>query len=536
MKIYFMDGFDYGANRNGTSHSGSDIGGVADYGHYWYGGSLLGPRQFTTGYLTGQALQTWGITIGHLGTSIPGDFSTLGPELRLGAWIQGRDQYSTTSPSSPLGVFGFNINGAWSLGIRVTPTSSSAGVAELAIYSNTDLTDSGLSAVVASYVDVNFGDWIYMELYLNSTTGYVECTINGTKLQYSGSLYSIPATGSVGIHLGSYDQINTAFDHLWMSDGSAPSGTDVMAVAVEGMVSVAGGSGAPCAEGWISVGGTKYYGDPDGGGGTGFGGLDSRYWNTIYWLFNQDPSDTTDWTTAKYNNIDTWGLCYVDPGTSPTLYLTSMGLNYLSPNSGQPLISYVYPSSTTALSGTWTKTDATKTYVAHVNSIPAQDSAVIADYRYLYTSTPSCLQFQRTGYVSPYLGVGITFAEEIDATHHDWVTVNSVDFSSWFISGYKLHGHGDMRFQSNYVTVNYVPETGGSAYFQGVWDYANTATTSRWSVPQQVVKLNDSYDHANTRLKVRGQGRALSFRVTSESGLPFHINGWVVEVSSNAKV
>lgn len=122
-----------------------------------------------------------------------------------------------------------------------------------------------------------------------------------------------------------------------------------------------------------------------------------------------------------------------------------------------------------------------------------------------------------------------TFAEEANQEYMDWFKYDAIgtDFTSYFITGYRLRGQAIKKFQSNWVKIFSKTEIPVSYYFQGIWDYANTGSgTGRWSSRQLVTHSNDDYDYASRRLKVRGHGTTLQFKVQSIAGEPFDIIGW----------
>lgn len=121
----------------------------------------------------------------------------------------------------------------------------------------------------------------------------------------------------------------------------------------------------------------------------------------------------------------------------------------------------------------------------------------------------------------------LTFASCNNTNYVDWETYGSVDYTSYFISGYRLLGTGGRRFQNNWVRLFSRVEEDISYYFQGIWDFANTGDgTGRWSTKQYVNHTDTNYSNASKRLKVRGRGLALQFKVTSKAGEPFHLIGW----------
>jgi hypothetical protein len=157
-----------------------------------------------------------------------------------------------------------------------------------------------------------------------------------------------------------------------------------------------------------------------------------------------------------------------------------------------------------------------------------------------YASTTSGNESPRFKYlVSASNGAGsynFTFAEFNNFDYIDWFQYDSVgeDFESYFISGYKIHGEALRKFQANYVTLISRLDTAVEYYFQGIWDYAANSDTGRWSVQQTISHTNLNYSNAFRRLKVRGHGKALQFKVTSSTGQAFDILGWATFETGNA--
>jgi hypothetical protein len=116
------------------------------------------------------------------------------------------------------------------------------------------------------------------------------------------------------------------------------------------------------------------------------------------------------------------------------------------------------------------------------------------------------------------------------------------DYLSYFITGYRLDGEAHRYVQSNYVILYLETEEDAAAYLQGIFDFANSSQSGQWSVRQEASK-QQVYNSDTTlrdinmrRLKIRGKGRALQFRVTSQKSKPFTIIGWSSFQTANADV
>lgn len=122
------------------------------------------------------------------------------------------------------------------------------------------------------------------------------------------------------------------------------------------------------------------------------------------------------------------------------------------------------------------------------------------------------------------------------------VVGDAKDYTSYFVTGYRLDAEAIKFFQSLYIMLYLKVETDSAAYLQAIWDFANTGQSGDWSVrqessKQQVYSLdNTERDFHARRLKIRGRGRALQLRVTSQTGKPFTIIGWSNAQSGNADV
>jgi hypothetical protein len=142
-------------------------------------------------------------------------------------------------------------------------------------------------------------------------------------------------------------------------------------------------------------------------------------------------------------------------------------------------------------------------------------------------------------YYDEDLGIDrFTFAEMKEPGYLDWVTYGGgISYTSEFTTGYRLHTNGQRFFQANYIFV-FLEErnTDSSCYMQGVFDYAESGNTGKWSSRQQIYNSTLLDRGVNyRRLKIRGKGRALQLRFTSEAQNPFTIIGWSIwETANNA--
>lgn len=147
----------------------------------------------------------------------------------------------------------------------------------------------------------------------------------------------------------------------------------------------------------------------------------------------------------------------------------------------------------------------------------------------------------RDKYIVSYANAGsysFTFAERSDTLLVDWFAYDSVgvNYTSYFISGFKLRGGAIRRFHNNWVRIFSRLDNAVQYKFQSIWDFATTGSgTGRWSAAQIVTHPSNSYSNISKRLKVRGHGLAMQFKVTSVTNNNFDIIGWsTAQLAENA--
>lgn len=125
----------------------------------------------------------------------------------------------------------------------------------------------------------------------------------------------------------------------------------------------------------------------------------------------------------------------------------------------------------------------------------------------------------------------ITFAEENNANYLDWQSFDGigVNFSSFFITGYRIPGQAMVRFQSQYIKMYSRNSTPSPRYIiQALWDSAVLSNSGKWSTQQVIIDNNNQFGNLVRRIKLRGHGEALQIKVSSVQGYPFDIIGWVM--------
>ena len=131
-----------------------------------------------------------------------------------------------------------------------------------------------------------------------------------------------------------------------------------------------------------------------------------------------------------------------------------------------------------------------------------------------------------------------TFAEILNENYLDWeIEGTSINYDSYFVTGYKLDGETQKFFQPNYLFVFLKQITNSSCYVQAIFDDTTSNATGKWSSQQQIYNENLLLRGTNfRRLKLRGKGRILQLRFESEDQKPFNIIGWSIWETTNANL
>ena len=134
----------------------------------------------------------------------------------------------------------------------------------------------------------------------------------------------------------------------------------------------------------------------------------------------------------------------------------------------------------------------------------------------------------------------------------DWYSYNAVgiDAVSYIITGYNLGNTGAARSKTGqYVSVflkrtetsldnNANPVNESSCLMETRWDFTDNNYANKWQTPVQVYKhlrpffgnpgdtFEDSYPLVITKNKLRGRGKAVQLKFSSESGKDMKLVGW----------
>lgn len=135
-----------------------------------------------------------------------------------------------------------------------------------------------------------------------------------------------------------------------------------------------------------------------------------------------------------------------------------------------------------------------------------------------------------------FSGTNITFAEENDFTNYvDFNSGTSVNFTSTFTTGWKLHGKMAMKFQVQYIFI-YSDSNNGSYKINGLWNFSSSGNSGKWTNTQIFTLSDTNYSKMFNRVRIRGRGNALQIKITSEDGQPFDLSGWALMESINASI
>ena len=147
-------------------------------------------------------------------------------------------------------------------------------------------------------------------------------------------------------------------------------------------------------------------------------------------------------------------------------------------------------------------------------------------------------------------------------TFNDWVLSNGtgVDVAAYVVTGYNLAASGPTKAKTgNYLTAfmkrteetfdaSVVPVPPSSCLLQTRWDFTDNAIAGKWSDSVQIYRINrvffglPSTDYDNgyplviTKNKLRGRGKSIQMKYSSEAGKDMKLVGWSATFTSNSNV
>ena len=144
----------------------------------------------------------------------------------------------------------------------------------------------------------------------------------------------------------------------------------------------------------------------------------------------------------------------------------------------------------------------------------------------------------------------------------DWYTLDNdvLEEDCYFVTGYNAGNNGPARIKTaQYLTVfmkrtetefdeNAIPLNPSGCLMQSRWDFTDSAVAGKWADEVQVYRqlrsffaipntpFDDSYPLVITKNKLRGRGKAVQFKFSSEQGKDMKIVGWSGTFVGNTNV
>lgn len=163
--------------------------------------------------------------------------------------------------------------------------------------------------------------------------------------------------------------------------------------------------------------------------------------------------------------------------------------------------------------------------------------------------------------------VSFSFSEYKDEDFLDWKTTDGVgvDAAAYLVTGYNGGGDFQRSKQVTYITTHFrrtetgfeydddgetiIPINPSSCLLQAHWDWMDSPNSNRWSRPYQAYRrkrlwmppdVTDDYDDGvvvvSTKNKLRGKGKVLSLKFSTEPGKDLNILGWSLVMGANTNV
>jgi hypothetical protein len=244
--------------------------------------------------------------------------------------------------------------------------------------------------------------------------------------------------------------------------------------------------------------------------------------------FDKIPPDNKKYAKGVYNpltRVIQW-LYHTEAGAEPFTYNAILNFNVIS--------GAFYP---------WKveHPDVTLRDIVVVKGIDENGGLIEAQFKY-YCSWPYDDGVVHDG--GDFYAFAILVDEEFsDFRSHgliempDYEPTGPVDFDSYFVSGYMVHGEAHRKFQVNYMSVYAdTSEQKNTFTVQALWDYATNSIVNRWSTKQTVNLTSGTYSARGYRMKLRGHGKACQIKIASVGREPFNVIGWSLFESVNASV
>lgn len=505
---------------NGSQFGGSYFAGVVGFGN---------PLNILS--VNSSLITTWFTDIGNYPSNadqwweFKDDTNTFNPTTTIG-------NVTSDAGQAPQGFYilsAFNQDRSTASGVLgITPVSTKARP-RTGTWFQGRVWYAGVDASQIATGDAQFYTWsenIYFSQIITNVTEFGECYENNDptsenlfdELATDGGVITIPGCGSIyNLFPIQNGLIVRAANGLWLIRGNSGLGftaTDYSINKISGVKSISSTS-------MVDVNGLPMFWNEEGiyavqpskeQAPYGFGGLtvEPITLGTILSFYNNIPLASKQYARGYYNPV-TYVLEWVYRSTIET-DITSR-YQYDSVLNLNTATKAFYPYSIGSNGNCYVHGIV---YMDYPSGVVTPGTQPDPDFKYLTSVHKS-----GTWYV--------TFAEENDSTTwSDWFAYDNVgvDYGSFFMTGYDLQGKGLLKWLNTYVYMysnNDVP----SAYtIQGIWDYANTGDSGRYSNPQLINNSNTSYNNIYRRHKIRGHGMAFQLYINSVPGQPFSFFGW----------
>lgn len=228
-------------------------------------------------------------------------------------------------------------------------------------------------------------------------------------------------------------------------------------------------------------------------------------------------SNSTGSVSGKYNNSD------VSPDG---LLLDVRALNPQDASTGVIIHPRLFVQTATQHGGTEVK------YAVAADKAPSAFSQPVQ-----VTTLPSVFRYV-TSKLSTGTTYNATFAQVRDGRYLDWFSNDSigVSFNSYFISGFRIRGDAQRKFQSNYIHTFLDNLFDSSCFVQITWDWNVPISGTRTYSRQQVYNPVGTRQVNFSRRKLRGSGLSAQLRFESEPEKPFRLIGWSILDSANSGI
>lgn len=433
--------------------------------------------------------------------------------------------------------------------------SAASGVAGLTVNSSEGARPSSVEwfagrAFYAGVVHKDYSSTIYFSKIIEQTSEFGYCyQVNDPTAENSSDLLSsdggtivIPEAGEI-FRLWSIEGSLVVFasNGIWVITGSTGIGFSATDYTVKRLSSIKSLS----ASGFVDVTGYPVWWTSEGiygmvaGTSTGAPQVKSLTEDTFKRFIQDVPDESKKYIKGAYNPLER-KVIWLYRSTAPTTiaeryqYNKCLCFNVLTGafNYWTPNVADVSLSGVICVGGTASSFISENVTDTAGNTVTAGGLNVTAQ---VLSTESSPYVFK---YLTQYLDGGSrkwTWSETFNSGFVDWkfFYTSPTVYGSFLNAGYQVRGDGQRDFQSNYVTVYGDSTTPTSCYFQGIWDYALNSNTGRWSSKQRVTFDDNNYRYKFKRIKVRGRGKALQFRLTSYNADQFSVVGWSVYQTGN---